>query len=208
MNVQSPVRMEKQAFLTWVQSQEERYELDRGRVLMMTGGSRAHWQITLNLAKALDARLPSEKYSVLPEFGVDLETGSIRFPDVVVDAAGESPKDLTATAPLLIAETVWHSEAALWRDTAGLRVVQVLGSPSRRLAALDRPADVYVINYDNLKWLAGEVDKRRLTFSVLVADESSKLKTPTAQRTRIMLAMAGRAELTALLTDLRKGLDG
>jgi Uma2 family endonuclease len=106
MNVQSPVRMEKQAFLAWVQSQEERYELDRGRVLMMTGGSRAHWQITLNLAKALDARLPSEKYSVLPEFGVDLEVGSIRFPDVIVDAAGESPKDLTATAPMLIAEVL------------------------------------------------------------------------------------------------------
>jgi Uma2 family endonuclease len=106
MNVQSPVRMEKQAFLAWVQGREERYELDRGRVLMMTGGSRAHWQIAFNLAKALDARLPSEKYSVLPGFGVDLEIGSIRFPDVVVDIADETPKDLTATAPALIAEVL------------------------------------------------------------------------------------------------------
>lgn len=55
MNIQSPVRMDKQAFLAWVQTQEERHELDRGRVLMMTGGSRAHWQITFNLAKALFA---------------------------------------------------------------------------------------------------------------------------------------------------------
>jgi alkylated DNA repair dioxygenase AlkB len=49
MNVQLPVRMDKAAFLDWVQGREERYELDRGRVIMMTGGSRAHWQITANL---------------------------------------------------------------------------------------------------------------------------------------------------------------
>lgn len=56
MNVQLPVRMDKAAFLDWVQGREERYELDRGRVVMTTGGSRAHWQITAKLFKALDAR--------------------------------------------------------------------------------------------------------------------------------------------------------
>ena len=55
MNVQLPMHMEKAAFLDWVQGREERYELDRGRVVMMTGGSRARWQITANLFKALDA---------------------------------------------------------------------------------------------------------------------------------------------------------
>jgi hypothetical protein len=58
MNVQLPVRMDKAAFLEWIQGREERYELDRGRVIMMTGGSRAHWQITANLFKALDAPDP------------------------------------------------------------------------------------------------------------------------------------------------------
>jgi len=106
MNVQLPVSMDKAAFLDWVQGREERYELDRGRVIMMTGGSRAHWQITANLFKALDARVDPEKWAVLPEFGIDLETGSIRYPDIIVDAAGEAPKDLTATAPVLIAEVL------------------------------------------------------------------------------------------------------
>ena len=57
MNVQLPVHMDKAAFLDWVEGREERYELDRGRVVMMTGGSRAHWQITVNLLMALDTRL-------------------------------------------------------------------------------------------------------------------------------------------------------
>jgi Uma2 family endonuclease len=106
MNVQLPVRMDKAAFLDWVQGREERYELDRGRVIMMTGGSRAHWQITANLFKALDTRVDPEKWAVLPEFGIDLGSESIRYPDIVVDAAGEAPGDLTATAPVLIAEVL------------------------------------------------------------------------------------------------------
>src|SRR5258708_28482957 len=106
MNVQLPVRMDKTAFLDWVQGREERYEVDRGRVIMMTGGSRAHWEIASNLAKALDTRLDPSKWAVLPEFGIDLETQSVRFPDVIVDIAGQTATDLTATGPALIAEVL------------------------------------------------------------------------------------------------------
>src|ERR1700738_1590136 len=106
MNIQLRLGMDKVAFLDWVQGREERYELDRGRVIMMTGGSRAHGQITGNLLKALGSRVDPEKWAVLPEFGIDLESGSIRYPDIIVDAAGEAPKDLTATAPALIAEVL------------------------------------------------------------------------------------------------------
>jgi Uma2 family endonuclease len=106
MNVQLPVHMDQATFLAWVQGREERYELDRGRVIMMTGGSRAHWQITANLVDALRTRLDRDLYAVLPEFGVRLDSGSIRFPDAVVDPADETPSDLTATAPVLIAEVL------------------------------------------------------------------------------------------------------
>src|ERR1700738_326355 len=106
MNIQLPLGMDKVAFLDWVQGREERYELDRGRVIMMTGGPRAHWQITANLFKALNARIDPQRWAVLPEFGVELQSESIRFPDIIVDRAGEAPKDLTATAPVLIAEVL------------------------------------------------------------------------------------------------------
>ena len=106
MNLQSRLRMDKSAFLDWVQSREERFELERGRVVMMTGGSRAHWQITANLFRALDSRLDPQRWAVLPELGIDLRSESIRFPDIVVDRAGEAPQDLTAAAPVLIAEVL------------------------------------------------------------------------------------------------------
>lgn len=127
MNVQLPVQMDQDAFLAWVQGREERYELDRGRVIMMTGGSRAHWQLTLNLAKALDARLDPARYAVLPEFGVRLDTGSIRFPDIVVDPAGETLSDLTATAPIMIAEVLSPSSE---RIDLGDKAAEYLRLPS------------------------------------------------------------------------------
>jgi Uma2 family endonuclease len=127
MNVQLPVRMDKAAFLDWVQGREERYELDRGRVMMMTAGSRAHWQITRNLSKILDARVDSDKWEVLPEFGIDLASGSIRYPDIVVDTAGEAPKDLTATAPVLIAEVLSPSSE---RTDLGDKASEYLRLPS------------------------------------------------------------------------------
>jgi Uma2 family endonuclease len=127
MNVQLPVHMDQQAFLAWVESQEERYELDRGRAIMMTGGTRAHWQIAFNLAKALEARVDLDRFAVLPEFGVSLEGNSIRFPDVVVDLAGQSPQDQTATAPALIAEVLSPSSE---RIDLGDKAAEYLRLPS------------------------------------------------------------------------------
>jgi hypothetical protein len=119
--------------------------------------------------------------------------------------AGELEHPTLVAAPLLIAETVWKTEAAAWQDTAGLKVELVLGTPQQRRAALDRSADVYVINYDNLQWLADEIVQRRLIFSILIADESSKLKNPEARRTKIMLALGKLAKRRWTLTGTPRG---
>lgn len=105
MNVQLPVQLDKSAFLAWVQGQEGRYELADRRVVMMTGGSRGHALITRRLAAALDRRIDSQRWIVLTsDFGVDIDANTIRYPDVVVDLTGGHLKDLTATAPVLVAE--------------------------------------------------------------------------------------------------------
>ncbi len=127
MNVQLPVRMDQRTFLAWVQGREERYELDRGRVIMITGGSRAHWQITANLVEALRERLDPNGFAVLPEFGISLDANSIRFPDVVVDVAGEPSGDLTATAPVLIVEVLSPSSE---RVDLGDKAAEYLRLPS------------------------------------------------------------------------------
>jgi SNF2 family DNA or RNA helicase len=144
-------------------------------------------------ARQLIAIMGSGKTTVAEHVIADLkQEGELEYPALVV-------------APLLIAETVWHTEAKLWQDTAGLRIERIIGTPKQRLAALDRPADVYVTNYDNLKWLAAETIDRKMLFSVVIADESSKIKNPEAQRTKVMLALGGLAKRRWTLTGTPRG---
>jgi Uma2 family endonuclease len=105
MNVQLDLRMNKPEFLAWVQAHEGRYELVERRVVMMTGGTRDHGTVVRRLANALERRLDSRRWAVwTSDFGVDVGPNTVRYPDVVVDATGGGGKDLTATAPLLVAE--------------------------------------------------------------------------------------------------------
>ncbi len=101
------LHMDKPAFLAWVQGRDQRYELAGSHVVMMTGGSRGHAIVTRRLASALEQRLDERRWAVLTsDFGVDLGPATVRYPDVVVDRAGGPLKDLTATAPVLIAEVL------------------------------------------------------------------------------------------------------
>ena len=112
MSAQFDLRMDKPTFLAWLQGRAGRYELAKSRIMMMTGGSRAHAIITRRLAAALERRLDARRWTVLTsDFGVDLGPDTVRYPDIVVDVAGGPLKDLTATAPVLIAEVVSLSSA-------------------------------------------------------------------------------------------------
>lgn len=111
MNVHLPAAMTTPAFLAWAEAQEERYELVEGRVVMMAGGTRAHWQIALNVAKTLDASIDHTRWEVVPEFGVELGPSTVRFSDVVVDVTGGAPSDKMARAPVLIVEVLSPSSA-------------------------------------------------------------------------------------------------
>ena len=112
MNVVVPLPMDRTALLAWAEGREGRYELARGRVAMMTGGSRGHAIVMRRLSLALERHLDTTKWTVLTsDFAVDVGADTIRYPDVVVDAAGGALRDLTATAPILIAEVVSPSSA-------------------------------------------------------------------------------------------------
>lgn len=110
--------------------------------------------------------------------------------------AGAVSLPVLVCAPLLVASTVWACEAAAWRDTSSLRVVQLLGTPKQRLTILDRlgEIDVLVVNYDIIDWLLRQAVERDLRFALVIADEASALKSPEARRTKAMLALADRAE--------------
>jgi len=77
--------------------------------------------------------------------------------------------------PLRVARKVWSEEAAKWNHLKHLRVSRVIGDADARKAALDQPADIYTLNYDNLPWLVEHLGDA-WPFRTVVADESTRLK--------------------------------
>jgi Uma2 family endonuclease len=107
MNIVFPRSMDAAAFLSWNEGREGHYELTRGHVMMMTGGSRAHALIVRRFANAIERRLDAERWTVLTsDFAVKVGADTVRYPDVVVDVADAAPNDLAAQAPTLIAEVL------------------------------------------------------------------------------------------------------
>ena len=78
-------------------------------------------------------------------------------------------------APLRVAKTTWPDEIAKWDHLRHLRVSPIVGSAKERKAALDTPADIYTMNYDNLVWLVEELGDA-WPFKTVVADELTRLK--------------------------------
>ncbi len=88
--------------------------------------------------------------------------------------AGECNKALVL-GPLRVARETWTDEAAKWAHLRHLRISRIIGTPAQRRAALRADADIYVTNYEQLPWLAEQLDGE-WPFDVVVADESTKLK--------------------------------
>jgi SNF2 family DNA or RNA helicase len=80
-----------------------------------------------------------------------------------------------ALAPKRVAMETWPAEAQNWAHLKHLRVVYIGGSAKERKAALDTPADIYALSYDNLPWLR-ETLGDTWPFKTVVADEFTRLK--------------------------------
>lgn len=88
-------------------------------------------------------------------------------------------------APLRVANTTWLDEVLKWKHLKGLRVSKVLGSQKDRTMALYKKADIYTINRENVPWLV-ELYKNDWPFDMVIIDEISSFKSPSAKRFRAL----------------------
>lgn len=84
-------------------------------------------------------------------------------------------------APKKVAESTWSTEAQKWDHLQHLRITKIIGTVQQRIRALNTPADVYVINRENVPWLV-EYDANNWRFDMVVVDELSSFKSNKAQR--------------------------
>lgn len=102
-------------------------------------------------------------------------------------------------APKKVAESTWDEEIAKWDHLSGMTISHVLGTQKQRVRALNTPADLWVINRENLVWLIGYY-RNDWPFDGVVLDESTSFKNGRSKRFQAMKLVLGRIRWLVELT--------
>lgn len=102
-------------------------------------------------------------------------------------------------APKKVAEGTWTKEKDKWDHTKILRVSTVLGNQTKRIRALNTPADIYIINRENVCWLV-DYYRNAWPFDMVVIDESSSFKSHSAKRFKALASISGKIDRIVELT--------
>ena len=102
-------------------------------------------------------------------------------------------------APKKVAEATWITEAAKWDHLRHLRIVPILGSAKRRMAAVHTPGDVWVVNRENVSWLV-DYCRNAWPFDMVVLDESSSFKNASSKRFKSLRLVRPRIRRLVELT--------
>ncbi len=102
-------------------------------------------------------------------------------------------------APKKVAEGTWTKEKDKWDHTKMLRVSPVLGSQAKRIRALNTPADLFIINRENVCWLV-DYYRNSWPFDMVVVDESSSFKSHSAKRFKALASVGNHIDRMVELT--------
>ncbi len=120
----------------------------------------------------IDRILTQDRVAVWAGMGLGKTSATLTALDILslVD-----PGPALVLAPLRVARSTWPEEVKKWDHLQHMKVQPVIGDPRQRRAALNIPAQVYTLNYENLPWLVDHFGDS-WPFATVVADESTKLK--------------------------------
>lgn len=108
-------------------------------------------------------------------------------------------KKCLVIAPKKVAEATWQREAAKWDNLRHLRFATVLGSTRQRIKALLSPADIWIINRENVTWLV-DYYLNDWPFDMVVIDESSSFKSHSAKRFKSLASIRSHIQRIVELT--------
>lgn len=115
-------------------------------------------------------------------------------------------RGVVIVAPIRVCRLVWRQEAMKWSHTKHLRFSMLTGTKDQRTRALLRPADVWLLNYENLGWLAETLHTyyvskgKPVPFNGIVWDEIGKCKNSTTQRVKSTMKILEHFDWTTGLT--------
>lgn len=102
-------------------------------------------------------------------------------------------------APLRVARDTWGTEIEKWEHLKNLRYSVVVGTAQERISALSTPADIYIINRENIQWLVEE-SGLPFDFDMAVIDELSSFKNHQSKRVRAFMKVRPKLKRIVGLT--------
>ena len=111
-------------------------------------------------------------------------------------------KRVLVVAPLRVARDTWPEEIRKWDHLKDLTCSVVVGSVAERWRALQKQADIYIVNRENLVWL---YEHCKLSFDMVVLDELSSFKNHQSKRFKAMKALRPKVKRIVGLTGTPSG---
>ena len=102
-------------------------------------------------------------------------------------------------APLRVARNTWSSEIRKWGHLQDLQYSIVVGTEKERMSALEKRADIYIINRENVQWLV-EKSGKKFDYDMVVVDELSSFKNHEAKRFRAFMKVRPKVKRIVGLT--------
>lgn len=102
-------------------------------------------------------------------------------------------------APLRVARNTWSAEIKKWEHLQDLQYSIVVGTEKERMIALEKRADIYIINRENVQWLV-EKSGKKFDYDMVVVDELSSFKNHEAKRFRAFMKVRPKVKRIVGLT--------
>lgn len=102
-------------------------------------------------------------------------------------------------APLRVARNTWSGEISKWEHLSDLQYSIIVGAEKERKAALEKRADIYIINRENIQWLI-EKSGYKFDFDMIVIDELSSFKNHDTKRFKALMKVRPKVKRIVGLT--------
>ena len=124
---------------------------------------------------------------------------SIALAAVCVLQAHKAIEAVLVIAPIRPMYLTWPNEIKKWEQFRHLRVSIIHGTEAQRFAAMNKPADVYLINPENVAWLAKHFWHVSAP-DMLIVDESTRFKNARSLRFKALQTILPKFTRAHILT--------
>ncbi len=108
-------------------------------------------------------------------------------------------------APLRVARKVWTDEIARWDHIRDFEVQKIIGTAKQRLKAMRTPAEIHLINRENVVWLTEQFIhekqwSQKWPWDHVVLDESTSFSYQSSARWKALRRVLGKIDRMVQLT--------